>query len=297
VEWGLPAVIGMQFEITDEAAITFAERIYTALAQSFPVDAALAQARKAIFAAGNATEFGTPVLFLRAAEARLFEPERPGDGATTDLEGVPEPKPIPPTPPSEGTITALGKDWERRHSLWIGWTFTLGFLNWIGFLYAGIRAKKQAWVAWGGAFYSIPFILAMIFVDANAAVFDAVVVPLTFLSVLSGSCTPSASGRSTSGDLRSAKRDRSLGRDAAPKRTRRSAGRVSTKTRYKEKEVTLVGKSAFGHLTRSRVRASRAGPAARAGRRGAWPAVRGPRAAGSNPCPSRRKVGRSSAGS
>ena len=88
VHYGVPAVIGMQFEITDDAAITFADRLYTAVAQGFPVDAALAQARKAIFAAGNDVEFGTPVLFLRAAEARLFDVdeaprpvEAPGDFA------------------------------------------------------------------------------------------------------------------------------------------------------------------------------------------------------------------------
>jgi hypothetical protein len=69
----IPAVIGMQFEITDDAAITFSERLYSALAQGFPVDAALAQARKAIFAAGSEIEFGTPVLFLRGTDARLFE--------------------------------------------------------------------------------------------------------------------------------------------------------------------------------------------------------------------------------
>jgi hypothetical protein len=76
VECGIPAVVGMQFEITDEAAITFAGRLYSALVQGFPIDAALAQSRKAIFAAGNDTEFGTPVLFLRTGDARLFEPEQ-----------------------------------------------------------------------------------------------------------------------------------------------------------------------------------------------------------------------------
>lgn len=76
VECGIPAVVGMQFEITDEAAITFAGRLYSALVQGFPIDAALAQSRKAIFAAGNDTEFGTPVLFLRTGDARLFDPEQ-----------------------------------------------------------------------------------------------------------------------------------------------------------------------------------------------------------------------------
>ena len=73
LECGIPAVVGMQFEITDDAAIRFSERLYTALAQGFPVDAALAQARKGIFAAGHEVEFGTPVLYLRGADARLFD--------------------------------------------------------------------------------------------------------------------------------------------------------------------------------------------------------------------------------
>jgi CHAT domain-containing protein len=73
VQYGIPAVIGMQFEITDKAAIAFAARLYDSLAQSFPVDAAVAQSRRSIFAAGNDIEFGTPVLFLRGADARVFE--------------------------------------------------------------------------------------------------------------------------------------------------------------------------------------------------------------------------------
>lgn len=75
VEFKVPAVIGMQFEITDEAAITFAKRVYTAIAQGYPVDAAVAHARKAIFAAGNDTEFGTPVLFLLGGDGRIFDIE------------------------------------------------------------------------------------------------------------------------------------------------------------------------------------------------------------------------------
>jgi streptogramin lyase len=90
---GLPAVVGMQAEITDEAAITFSERLYTALAQGFPIDAALTQARKAIFAAGSDVEFGTPVLFLRGDTAQLFDVD-----AAELLEELPpvqlEPEPV-----------------------------------------------------------------------------------------------------------------------------------------------------------------------------------------------------------
>jgi streptogramin lyase len=121
---GLPAVVGMQAEITDEAAITFSERLYTALAQGFPIDAALTQARKAIFAAGSDVEFGTPVLFLRGDTAQLFdvdaadlldelppvelEPDpvvraepavQPEPVVQPEPDARPEPPPPPPPPP------------------------------------------------------------------------------------------------------------------------------------------------------------------------------------------------------
>ncbi len=47
-----------------------------------------------------------------------------------------------------------------RHSLWIGWTFTLGFFNWLGFVYIGIRARHAAWTIAGFA-YLIPLILTL----------------------------------------------------------------------------------------------------------------------------------------
>ena len=73
VQRGLPAVVAMQFEITDTAAITFAEHFYSALALGYPVDAATAQARQGIYASGNDVEWGTPVLFLRPADGRIFD--------------------------------------------------------------------------------------------------------------------------------------------------------------------------------------------------------------------------------
>jgi formylglycine-generating enzyme required for sulfatase activity len=76
VQMGLPAVIAMQFEISDSAAILFALEFYTALADGYPVDAALADARKAIFASSDC-EWGTPVLFSRALDGRIFELTRP----------------------------------------------------------------------------------------------------------------------------------------------------------------------------------------------------------------------------
>jgi len=70
---GIPAVIAMQFEVSDEAAIALASGFYKALAVNYPVDAAVAEARKAVFAAGCGVEWGTPVLYLRAPDGRIFD--------------------------------------------------------------------------------------------------------------------------------------------------------------------------------------------------------------------------------
>jgi tetratricopeptide (TPR) repeat protein len=71
----IPAVIAMQTAISDEAAKTFAYEFYRALADDYPVDAALTEARKAIFSQGNQREWGTPVLFMRSSDSRLDEEE------------------------------------------------------------------------------------------------------------------------------------------------------------------------------------------------------------------------------
>lgn len=79
VQQGLPAVIAMQFPITDRAAITLAQEFYQALADGYPVDAALTEARKAIFAGGSLMEWGTPAIFTRADDNQLFAlPGAPG---------------------------------------------------------------------------------------------------------------------------------------------------------------------------------------------------------------------------
>jgi Tol biopolymer transport system component len=72
VQKGIPAVIAMQFEITDEAAIVLAREFYGAIADGYPVDASLAEARKAVFAQNNDIEWGTPVMYMRSPDGRIF---------------------------------------------------------------------------------------------------------------------------------------------------------------------------------------------------------------------------------
>ena len=73
-ESGIPAVIAMQFEISDEAALTFSEEFYSALAKGHSVDAAVLWARIAIHSGlgGEAKEWATPVLYMQA-ETRLID--------------------------------------------------------------------------------------------------------------------------------------------------------------------------------------------------------------------------------
>ena len=75
VRQGIPAVLAMQFKIFEDAAMTFAEEFYSAIVDNYPVDAALSEARKAIFASNNDVEWGTPVLFMRTPDGMLFRPE------------------------------------------------------------------------------------------------------------------------------------------------------------------------------------------------------------------------------
>lgn len=72
VRRGIPAVVAMQFEISDRAAVEFAPALYAALASGRPIDTAVAEARKAIYTI-SPVEWATPVLYLRADDARLFD--------------------------------------------------------------------------------------------------------------------------------------------------------------------------------------------------------------------------------
>ena len=73
VKRDIPAVVAMQFEMTDRAAMVFAGEFYSMLATGESVDAAITEARRAIFADRNDVEWATPVLFLGATDGRLFD--------------------------------------------------------------------------------------------------------------------------------------------------------------------------------------------------------------------------------
>ncbi len=72
VREGLPAVVAMQFAISDPAAITWSSAFYTALAAGDPVDAAVTEGRQAIHHQHRSYEWATPVLYLRVEHGEIF---------------------------------------------------------------------------------------------------------------------------------------------------------------------------------------------------------------------------------
>lgn len=73
LQQGISAVIAMQFEITDDAAITFSNAFYLALIRGYSVDAAVSESRKAIFAKNNKVEWATPVLYSNTDKALILK--------------------------------------------------------------------------------------------------------------------------------------------------------------------------------------------------------------------------------
>lgn len=79
---GIPAVVAMQYEVLDEAAIAFNRMFYVSLANGVSIDEAVSAGRLAMWTAArrDEVEWGGPVLYLRALDGVLF-PERAADPA------------------------------------------------------------------------------------------------------------------------------------------------------------------------------------------------------------------------
>lgn len=152
---GVPAVVAMQFPISDKAAIIFAQTFYERIAQSFPVDAAVSDGRKRLLT-GEGAEWATPVLYMRAVDGNLFDQAKPGitprkrvaakaastgdDAASrSPPAGLPPADATPPQPlfsPVDSAPPAL-TPWHRKPLV----------LSGIG---VGAVALVAVLVAWGG---------------------------------------------------------------------------------------------------------------------------------------------------
>jgi hypothetical protein len=71
---GIPAIVAMQFAISDLAAKAFAEEFYRVISENLPIDSALSEARRAIANRVGSIEWATPVLYMRSEDGVLFLP-------------------------------------------------------------------------------------------------------------------------------------------------------------------------------------------------------------------------------
>ena len=87
VRHGIPAVVAMQFPISDSAAIELARGFYESLAENLPLERAITEARLLIRRKSN-IEWGIPVIYTHSRTGRLFSnvqsspgtsPVQPGD--------------------------------------------------------------------------------------------------------------------------------------------------------------------------------------------------------------------------
>lgn len=71
---GIPAVVATQDQISDRAASRFSGAFYETLAEHHPVEAAMAEGRKAVILDPGNHEWVVPVLYLRAEHGLIFPP-------------------------------------------------------------------------------------------------------------------------------------------------------------------------------------------------------------------------------
>ncbi len=124
VHRGVPACISMQFEVTDGAALPFADHLYRGLVGHGDVDRAVSEARRGISevslypghpigGALRSAEWATPVLHLESADSQLFPPSAAGPLAALPTGQVPL---VPQVEPAglvkhEGTLESV----DRMH--------------------------------------------------------------------------------------------------------------------------------------------------------------------------------------
>jgi formylglycine-generating enzyme required for sulfatase activity len=96
----VPAVIAMQFELAEDAAVELARVFYAELAAGAPVDLALTEARLDLSGRyPQRLDWAIPVLFLRAETGALFELAPLASRTNLSREaGAPSPMPHKPTP-------------------------------------------------------------------------------------------------------------------------------------------------------------------------------------------------------
>jgi pSer/pThr/pTyr-binding forkhead associated (FHA) protein len=121
IQSGIPAVIAMQSEISDDAAREIAETFYKSLALNMPVDMAMTEARRKIFLFDRGSlEWATPILYMQARDGQLFQFKERVTG-TQSIPGTP-----PPEPETVPAIAVLVQSGSGREISLRGKTIKIG---------------------------------------------------------------------------------------------------------------------------------------------------------------------------
>jgi hypothetical protein len=104
VRRGMPAVVAMQYKVTDKATIEFSRVFYQAVADGLAVDRAVAAGRTAI-SMESAFARGTPVLYTHSPDRRIFDflKNQPGEYSPLAREASPY-APLLGDTPEGGTV-------------------------------------------------------------------------------------------------------------------------------------------------------------------------------------------------
>ena len=137
----IPAVVAMQFEISDLAAIRFSQVLYETLARGDPIDKAITHARRAIYAFPNAIEWATPVLYLRTPDGRIFD-VKPGTHAE-EIVRASDPTVTTTLPGNEGRPKQETTRLDRSPSLHNEGEIQRPTLNQLGVEQGGRAASNQ----------------------------------------------------------------------------------------------------------------------------------------------------------
>lgn len=109
LEAGVPAVIAMQFPVTDRAALAFGREAYRQLAAGGALDIAVAEARLAVRREmPDSMEWATPVLFLRSESAGVLAPVAEVEPATRSASPPKRESRILVAVVAAGALTAAG---------------------------------------------------------------------------------------------------------------------------------------------------------------------------------------------
>ncbi|MFV1980058.1 MAG: CHAT domain-containing protein [Rhodothermia bacterium] len=101
IKEGLPAVMSMQYEISDAAALAFSRSLYGTIAHDkpLPIDGAMVGVRIAMQGEVDAAEWATPVLYSSATDTTLFSLDWPAALGVATQEAPAQEPPVTDSPP------------------------------------------------------------------------------------------------------------------------------------------------------------------------------------------------------